>query len=73
MILAQFYLARYGTCFDAYMALQRALMQRYLLRGGTKEGWCERFAPRFRERYWPIFVGLDCCDDALAEAALRTT
>jgi hypothetical protein len=65
MILAQRYLARYGTCFDAYMALQRALMQRYLTRGGTKEVWCERFAPVFRERYWPVFVRLDCPDAAV--------
>jgi hypothetical protein len=60
MILAQEYLARYGTCFDAYMALQRALMQRYLTRGGTKELWCERFAPAFRRRYGPIFDLLEC-------------
>jgi hypothetical protein len=58
MILAQYYLARYGTSFDAYMALQRALMQRYVTRGGSKETWCERFAPIFRRRYWPIFVRL---------------
>jgi hypothetical protein len=40
------------------MALQRALMQRYVTRGGSKETWCERFAPIFRRRYWPIFVRL---------------
>jgi hypothetical protein len=55
MILAERYLARYGNCFDAYMALQRALMLRYLSRGGTKEAWCERFAPAFRKRYGPLF------------------
>ncbi len=58
MILAEKYLQRYGNSFDAYMALQRALMQRYLLRGGTKEGWCERIAPVFRRRYDPIFQQL---------------
>lgn len=55
MILAERYLSRYGTAFDAYMALQRALMRRYFRRGGTKEAWCERLAPRFRRRYGPIF------------------
>lgn len=60
MILAQEYLERYGTGFNAYMALQRALMQRFVSRGGTKEVWCERFAPFFRRRYEPIFQRLLC-------------
>lgn len=51
MILAQKYLARYETPFAAYMALQRALMVHYLLRGGTEQNWCEQIAPRFHERY----------------------
>jgi len=59
-MLARRYYARYGSGFDAYMALQRALMTRYLSRGGTMEQWCERLAPRFRERYARIFEDLGC-------------
>ena len=59
-ILANRYLARYGNRFDAYMALQRALMARYLSLGGTTDSWCERLAPRFRERYAPIFESPGC-------------
>ena len=51
MILAQKYLARCETPFAAYMALQRALMIHYVLRGGTEESWCTHIAPHFHERY----------------------
>lgn len=51
MVLAEFYMARYETAFQAYMALQRALMLRYVQRGGTPERWCREMAPRFRARY----------------------
>ena len=51
MILAQKYLARYGTPFAAYMALQRALMLHYMARGGSEEHWCNSLAPIFQERY----------------------
>lgn len=61
-ILAERYYALYGSGFLAYMALQRALMTRYLTRGGSMEAWCERLAPRFRERYAPIFEHLGCDD-----------
>lgn len=50
-ILAQLYLDRHGSPFEAYMALQRSLLGHYLLRGGSAEQWCERMAPLFRERY----------------------
>lgn len=55
MTLADEYLKRYGAGFDAYMAFQRALLERYLSCGGTKETWCERFAPVFRRRYAAVF------------------
>lgn len=51
MILAQKFLARYGTPFAAYMALQRALMLHYMTRGGSEEKWCTELAPLFQERY----------------------
>jgi hypothetical protein len=51
MVLGECYRARCGTGFDAYMALQRALLARWLARGGTEESWCQRMAPLFRARY----------------------
>jgi hypothetical protein len=60
VILAQTYLARYKTPFAAYMALQRALMLRYLSAGGTEQLWCQRIAPVFAKRYelnsWTSFA-----------------
>jgi len=56
-ILAQIYLARHESPFAAYMALQRALMEHHLTRGGSPEDWCERMAPRFRQRYQPLVHG----------------
>jgi hypothetical protein len=37
--------------FEAYMALQRRLLARWLARGGTEEAWCVRLAPAFHARY----------------------
>ena len=54
MVLAQLYLARHESPFAAYMALQRALLEHHLSRGGSAEDWCERMAPRFRQRYFPL-------------------
>jgi hypothetical protein len=51
MILAEKYVARHGRSLEAYMALQRALLHRYVVRGGTEQAWCERMAPVFRSRY----------------------
>ena len=56
MVLAYEYLAKHHTPFEAYMALQRALMLRFMERGGTEEFWCTRLAPAFRRRYTPIFA-----------------
>lgn len=57
MILAQRFLAHSESPFQAYMALQRALMIRYLQRGGSLERWCHDLAPRFRERYSNMLDG----------------
>jgi hypothetical protein len=51
MMLAEFYRARAGSGFGAYMTLQRALLARWVARGNTEASWCTRMAPRFRERY----------------------
>ena len=53
-ILAQLFLARHESPFAAYMALQRALLGHHLSQGGSPEDWCERMAPRFRQRYLPL-------------------
>lgn len=50
-VLGDLYLARCGSGFEAYMALQRALIARWVARGGTEQSWCERMAPLFRRRY----------------------
>ena len=50
-MLAEIYRARFGTGFQAYMALQRALIARWVARGGTEESWCNSIAPVFRQRY----------------------
>lgn len=50
-MLGDLYLARYENGFEAYMALQRALITRWVARGGTEQSWCERMAPLYRRRY----------------------
>ena len=56
-ILAEEYLARHGSSFAAYMALQRALLARFGGRGGTEQAWCERMAPVFHARYRGLIGG----------------
>ena len=51
MILARSFRAKHGSGFAAYMALQAALMQHHLKRGGTVQQWCARLAPAFQRRY----------------------
>ena len=51
MEIAKRYLARSTSRFEAYLALQRALMNRYLARGGTIEDFCARLAPAYRRRW----------------------
>lgn len=45
------HVAMQPTRFAAYLALQCALMRRFLARGGTAEEFCERLAPIFHRRY----------------------
>jgi hypothetical protein len=54
MELGRRYLARSPSRFQAYLALQRALMNRHLARGGTAEDFCARLAPAFRRRWWRL-------------------
>jgi hypothetical protein len=50
-MLAELYRARFRTGFEAYMALQRALIAHWIARGGTEESWCNSMASLFRRRY----------------------
>lgn len=43
----------------AYLALQRALMQRFVAAGGTAEEFCARLAPVYHRRFAPLFFGID--------------
>jgi hypothetical protein len=50
------YLETSPTQFEAYVALQCALMRRFVNRGGTTEDFCERLAPAFHRRYAPVLL-----------------
>jgi hypothetical protein len=56
-MLASSYRAKHATGFSAYMALQSALMCRYVRRGGTVQQWCARIAPAFHRRYASDLLG----------------
>lgn len=42
--------------FHAYIALQCALMRRFVARGGTDEEFCSRLAPVFHRKYAPMLL-----------------
>ena len=42
--------------FGAYVALQCALMRRFIARGGTEEEFCARLAPVFHRRFAPVLL-----------------
>jgi hypothetical protein len=44
------------TRYGAYIALQCALMRRYIARGGTAEEFCQRLAPAFHRRYGRLLL-----------------
>ena len=45
------HIATQPTRLAAYLALQCALMRRFLARGGTAEEFCQRLAPIYHRRY----------------------
>ncbi len=57
METARRYLSHYPSHLAAYLALQSALMQRYVTRGGTEQDFCSHLAPAYRRKYGPIFFG----------------
>ena len=56
MELARRFVEECPTGFAAYVALQCALMRRYLARGGTTEDFCLRLAPAFHRKYAPLLL-----------------
>lgn len=50
------FLASSPDRYTAYLALQCALMQRFIARGGTPEDFCLRLAPVFHRRYAPLLL-----------------
>jgi hypothetical protein len=51
MEVARRFAALYPNGYDAYLALQCALMRHYIARGGTASDFCARLAPAFRRRH----------------------
>ena len=51
------HMATQPTRLAAYLALQCALMRRFLAKGGTAEEFCERLAPIYHRRYAPLILG----------------
>lgn len=51
------HVASQPTRLAAYVALECALMRRYLARGGTLEDFCARLAPIFHQRFAPVLLG----------------
>jgi len=44
------------TGFGAYIALQCALMRRFVAAGGTEEDFCARLAPVFHRKYAGVML-----------------
>jgi hypothetical protein len=57
MELCRRFVARYPTRLAAYLALEVALMRRFVARGGSEEEFCRRLAPVFHRRYAALLVG----------------
>ncbi|HWK89430.1 MAG TPA: hypothetical protein VNP72_05520 [Longimicrobium sp.] len=56
MEIARRFMETTPTRYEAYLALQRALMRRFEARGGTHEDFCRRLAPVFHRRYGPLLL-----------------
>jgi hypothetical protein len=57
MEITRRYLGRGASPLAAYLALQCALMRRFVAGGGTREEFCARLAPAYRRRFAPLFFG----------------
>lgn len=56
MEIARRFMEECPTRFGAYVALQCALMRRYVARGGTQEEFCVRLAPVFHRKYASLLL-----------------
>ncbi len=56
METARRFVESYPTGFQAYLALQCALMRRHIARGGTAEDFCRRLAPVYHRKYAPFLL-----------------
>jgi hypothetical protein len=56
METARRYLETHPSGFSAYLALQCALMRRFIAQGGTHEEFCSRLAPVFHRKYAPLLL-----------------
>ena len=65
------YVETQPTRLAAYLALQCALMRRYLARGGTAEEFCERLAPIFHRRYAAVLLAESASTPSLPAGSPR--
>ena len=65
------YVETQPTRLAAYLALQCALMRRYLARGGTAEEFCERLAPIFHRRYAAVLLAESASTPSLLAGSPR--
>jgi hypothetical protein len=56
MEMARRFMETNSSGFAAYIALQCALMRRFVARGGTSEDFCSRLAPVFHRKYAPLLL-----------------
>jgi hypothetical protein len=54
--IARKYRETSSSGFGAYIALQCALMRRFVARGGTEEEFCVRLAPAFHRKYAQVLL-----------------
>ena len=56
MEIVRRYIESYPTGLAAYIALECALMRRYIARGGTAEAFCEHLAPVYHRRFGRLLL-----------------
>lgn len=57
MELLRTYCGIHPLTLATYLEMQRALMARFIARGGTAEEFCARIAPAFRRKYGALLEG----------------
>ncbi|HEX2187994.1 MAG TPA: hypothetical protein VHG51_03800 [Longimicrobiaceae bacterium] len=59
MEISRRYITGQHAPLAAYLALQRALIERHVAGGGSAEEFCARLAPVYHRRFGPLFFGAD--------------